>query len=132
MQARIGGDVGWYHARLGNYAQARDHCHAALILHRRHRDREAVAATLDSLGYIAHHAGHHAQALGYYREALDLFRGLGDTYREAEILSCLAQAHGALGECGEARDAWRRALELHESQQRPADAERIRHHLSSS
>ena len=131
MQARMGGDVGWYHARLGNYEQARDHCHAALILHRRHRDREAVAATLDSLGYIAHHAGHPAQALRYYREALDIFRGLGDTYREAEILSCLAQAHAALGERSQARDAWRQALELYESQQRPADAERIRHHLSS-
>jgi DNA-binding SARP family transcriptional activator/tetratricopeptide (TPR) repeat protein len=131
QEARLLGDVGWYHARLGNYGQALAHCRAALPLHRQHDDREAVAATLDSLGYIAHHDGDHEQALDYYHQALTMFRDLRDSYREAEILDCLAQAHAALGQHSAARDAWKHACELHRTQQRPDDAQRIQQQLDA-
>ncbi|MCC8242793.1 tetratricopeptide repeat protein [Saccharothrix luteola] len=36
--------VGWYAAGVGEYDTARDHCEAALILHRRHHDRDGTSA----------------------------------------------------------------------------------------
>jgi hypothetical protein len=49
--------VGWYHATLGEYAQALAYCRQALEVVRKLDDRHSEAATLDSLGYAHHHLG---------------------------------------------------------------------------
>ena len=71
--------VGWYAAGLGEFDTARDHCVAALALHRRHGDPGGEAGTLDSLGFIAHRIGDHQQAVEHYLQALTVLRALGHT-----------------------------------------------------
>ncbi|HEV8557807.1 MAG TPA: tetratricopeptide repeat protein [Actinophytocola sp.] len=123
--------VGWYSARLGRYDEARVHCQAALVQHRRHRNRTGEAATLDSLGYIAHLGGHHAVAVDYYRQAAAVFGELGDTYGRADTLRDLGYPLLADGHPGPARAAWREAVALYQTQQRAADADRVRRLLDA-
>ncbi|KAA2261960.1 tetratricopeptide repeat protein [Solihabitans fulvus] len=123
--------VGWYQARVGDYAEAAASCERALDLHRRHRHREGEAATLDSLGYIAHHTRRHTDAVDHYRHALALRRDLGYRYGEATTLDHLGAAHAALGEHTEAREAWRQALDLYLDQHRGAEADAVRRQLST-
>lgn len=120
--------AGWYHAQLGRYAQARTHCAAALDLLHAHPVAvpDAEAATLDSLGYVAHHTGEHEQARGYYRQALAVYRGAGHTYGEANTLDHLGHTHHALGDARQAETCWRQALELYRAQNRTSDADRVR------
>lgn len=123
--------VGWYHARLGRYEQARDYCEQALALCRRHSFREGEAFTLDSLGYAAHHSGQYTQALDHYGQALNLRRALGDRYEEADTLTCLGHAYQALRRPTEARHAWRQALGLYRNQHRTPEAQRVEEHLDA-
>lgn len=44
---------------------------------------EGEASALDSLSYIDHHTGYHAQAIDHYQQAATLYRDLGDTYHAA-------------------------------------------------
>lgn len=123
-EATLHNDVGWYAAHLGDYDTARAHCEAALELYQRHHHVDE-ANVLDSLGYIAHHAGRDDEAIGYYRQALALMRARGNTYDPPEILEHLGHAHAALGQDREARAMWQEALELYESQHRTDHAEQV-------
>ena len=122
-------NVGWCHARLGQYAEARTACQSALELQRRHH--RVRGSLLDSLGYIAHHTHEYHQALSYYRQALDMCRDTGDAYYEAEFLEHVAETYLALHQSDEARDAWNQALGLYVNQHRLAHAERIRQCLAA-
>lgn len=53
--------VGWCAVRPGDFDTARDHCQAALTLHRHHHNPEGEATTLDSLAFIAHRTGDREQ-----------------------------------------------------------------------
>jgi DNA-binding SARP family transcriptional activator/tetratricopeptide (TPR) repeat protein len=123
--------AGTCQAGLGQLGEARASCEAALALHRQHRFREGEARTLDSLGYIAHQAGHYSRALDYYAEALALHRDLGNTYRQPDAQAGLAAAHAARGEHDEARRAWQQALEQCHAQHRPAEAATIARQLDA-
>jgi tetratricopeptide (TPR) repeat protein len=123
--------VGWYCARLGHHEQAREHCAAALALHRAHDDPEAEAHTLDSLGYIAHHAGRPAVAVEHYEQAVHLFRRLSETYHEADTLVALGHTYRALGRDDRARAVWREAWERYDEQGRHDDARRVGHDLAA-
>lgn len=124
--------TGWYHARLGNYAQARTSCLAALALHREHQYLDGQGATLHSLGYIAHHTDDHDQAIGYYGQALAVMRERGNTFYEADILDNIAKAQLALRQFDRARVTWEQALALYKRQQRLADAQNVMRHLASA
>jgi tetratricopeptide (TPR) repeat protein len=132
LKAQALNAIGWYHARLGNYAEARTACLAALELHREHRYLDGQGATLDSLGYIAHHTHDHVQAVGYYRQALAVMRERGNAYDEADILDHIAKAYLALHQFNLARDTWKQALALYQCQQRLTDAQSVMQHLSSA
>jgi tetratricopeptide (TPR) repeat protein/transcriptional regulator with XRE-family HTH domain len=123
-EATLHNDVGWYAAHLGDYDSARAHCEAALELYRSHRHVDE-ANVLDSLGYIAHHAGRDEEAIRYYQQALDLMRARGNTYDPPEILEHLGHAHAALGHDREARAVWQPAMELYRAQHRTDQAEQV-------
>jgi tetratricopeptide (TPR) repeat protein len=131
LKAQALNAVGWYHACLSNYAEARTACLAALELHREHRYLDGQGATLDSLGYIAHHTHHHTQAVSYYRQALAVMRERGNAYHEADILDHIAEAYLALHQYDRARDTWKQALTLYQRQQRLTDAQNVMRRLSS-
>ncbi|QFZ20111.1 AfsR/SARP family transcriptional regulator [Saccharothrix syringae] len=128
-QARALNAVGWLTARLGEFDTAREHCRAALTLHRRHHDVHGEAGTLDSLGYLEHQAGRHRQAVDCYQQALTLLRDLGHTTAVADSLDRVGHSHAALGHHHQARAAWREALELYREQGRDTDADRVQHQL---
>jgi tetratricopeptide (TPR) repeat protein len=122
--------VGWYAARLNDFDTARDHCQAALSLHRTHHNPEGEAATLDSLGLIAHRTGDQQQAVDHYQQARILYRALGDTYRVADTLDNAGHPHIALGQHDQARAVWQEALELYREQGRDEDAARVQQQLA--
>ncbi|GAA4521290.1 AfsR/SARP family transcriptional regulator [Nonomuraea ferruginea] len=124
--------VGWIRLQLGEHEAARDACERALTLFRRHHDRGGEAATLDSLGMLAFRQGEYERALEYYGQCLDLRKITGNAFQSADTLVGLGDAHHALGDDTAARDAWRDALALYESQHRRAEAERVREKVSAT
>lgn len=121
--------VGWHSARLGDYDTARAHCDSALSLHQHHHSLAGESATLDSLGYIDHHTGHHHHAIDQYQRALAIRRDLGDTYQSANTLDRLGYPHAALGQYDQARIVWQEALDLYRQQGRGEKAERVQQEL---
>jgi DNA-binding SARP family transcriptional activator/tetratricopeptide (TPR) repeat protein len=121
--------VGWFHARLGDYSQARAACQAALALHTRHQ--VDARATLDTLGYIAYQTHDYQQALDYYQQALTGCRNAGDVNVEGDVLNHIAEVHFAVGQPDTARETWHQALELFRIQHRLADAERVQRQLAA-
>lgn len=117
--------VGWYLARLGRYAEAREACAAALESHRRHDYLDGVAAALDSLGYIAQRAGEHREATIRCGDALNLYRERGDEFHQALVLERLGDSYAALADREQARLTWEQARSLYLSQHRDADAARV-------
>ena len=90
-----------------------------------------MAATLDSLGYLDHHTGHHTQAINHYHHALTLYHELSNTNHAAGTLDRLGHPHAALGQTEQARTAWQEALQLYRDQGRHDDAARIQHQLDA-
>ena len=104
------GDVGYSHARLGNYGQAIAYCGQALAGSRAAGERNWEAASWDSLGYIHHQLGDHPRAVTCYERSLDLCRELADRYNEAGTLDRLGDVHDSAGDVRAARWAWAQAL----------------------
>jgi tetratricopeptide (TPR) repeat protein len=135
MHARALNGVGWLQARLGHYAQARHNCQAALALLGQHAtgdSRLGESNTLDSLGYIAYHLHEYDRALEYYHQALAICRAQGHSFVEAYVLEHIAETRMAQHDFAAARDAWKQAFELHDSQHRLADAQRVSQRLEAS
>lgn len=118
-------NIGWSYAKLESYEQARGSLLDALDVLRGHPDRNAEAAVLDSMGYVAYQTREYGQALVFYQRSLTLARKLHHTYDEATSLEHLAEAHDALGEWHLARFAWRQAWHLYRVQRRHSDADRV-------
>lgn len=118
--------VGWYAALLGDHdGTAREHCQAALALYQYHRDVAGQAQTLDSLGYIDHHSGHHQDAIQHYLQAISLYRDLDNTYETADTLDRLGHPYAALGRHDQARAVWRQARDLYRQQGRDQEADQL-------
>ncbi|KAA2266600.1 tetratricopeptide repeat protein [Solihabitans fulvus] len=101
------------------------HCQQSLALDRELGNRLSEAGTLESLGYIHHRLGHHAEAVDCYQQALALCAELGDRYDEAAMHSHLGDVHQAVGNHDAARESWRRAHTIL-SELRHPDAEQVR------
>lgn len=133
-QARALNAVGWLQTRIGAYAEARANCEAALELLRQYPSgnrQVGESNTLDSLGYIAHRLGEYDRALDYYDQALAICRAQGHTYLEPHVLHGIAETHLAQHNHGQARDAWKQALELFTAQHRLAEARRTQQQLGA-
>jgi DNA-binding SARP family transcriptional activator/tetratricopeptide (TPR) repeat protein len=123
--------MGWSHAYLGQFADARAHCAAALALASGNSYVAGEIAALECLGYISHHSGDYEGAIGYYSRVLEFCRQSGVTFVEADIQASLADAYSARGQETSARRAWRRALDLYRAQYRTRDAARAQAQLDS-
>jgi DNA-binding SARP family transcriptional activator/tetratricopeptide (TPR) repeat protein len=121
--------VGWYHARIGDGANALAYCRQALTVQEELGDLNGQATTLDSLGYAHHLLGRHDEAMDCYRSAIALYRSLGDRYYEADTLVHLGDAHDVVGAVEAARAAWRHALQILEQLQH-TEADRVRAKLA--
>src|SRR6516164_2801347 len=119
------GDVGYSHARLGNYGHAIAYCGQALAGSRAAGERNWESATWDSLGYIHHKLGDHQRAVTCYERSLDLCRELADRYNEAGTLDRLGDVHHSAGDARAARWAWTQALRLLDELGHP-DSDRVR------
>lgn len=116
--------VGWCLALLGQYEKARQHCHVAFPVLRRYHPPGA-ADVLDTLGYIAYHMGHHADALGYLWQALALYRDLDDLYHVPDTLDRTGHALVVLNRTDDALAAWTEARTIYHTQGRVADEQRV-------
>ncbi len=118
-------DVGYSHARLGNYRQAIRYCGQALAGSREAGERSWESAAWDSLGYIHHQLGHHRHAVTCYERSLGLCRELADRYNEAGTLDRLGDVHSSAGDLDAARWAWTQALRTLDEIDHP-DSDRVR------
>lgn len=75
-------------------------------------NRTGEAHTWDSLGFVHHQAGRDTEAIACYEQALRLFRELDDRFLQAAALRGLGDARRAVGHLDEAREGYRRALEI--------------------
>lgn len=116
--------IGWCMALLGQHDKARQHCHMAFPVLRRHHPPGAADA-LDTLGYIAYHLGHHTDALDHFRRALALYRHLGDLYHVPDTLDRTGHVLLTLNRTHDALTAWTEARTLYHSQRRSADERRV-------
>jgi len=117
--------VGWCHALLGNYREARSFCQQAMPLIRQAGHRNGEAHTWDSLGYANHQLGDLAQAAACYQHALGIFREVGDRYNEAATLGRLGDTRQAAGSPRRAREAWQQAMDILDDLDHP-DAGKLR------
>jgi tetratricopeptide (TPR) repeat protein len=124
-QATALNDLGWYHARLGEFEQARAQCRHALELYRRDGSQYGQGITLDSLAYICHQSGDHAQAIVHYRLAVGHLRLAGALHAAADVLVRLADACQAVGDAGAAEDAWQQAMQILDGMQHPGAREAL-------
>jgi tetratricopeptide (TPR) repeat protein len=107
--------VGWYHAQLGEYAEALAYCEQALDASgevepelRTHLE----ASIWDSLGFINHRLGRYELARSDYHQALERFREAGSRLGEGDTLASLGDLHRSAGDAEAAREAWQEALEI--------------------
>lgn len=133
-QARALNGVGWLQAWLGDYTAARANCEAALALCRQDAAdgrQFGEAATLDSLGYIAHRSGDCDQALDFYHQALAICRTQGHSFFEAYVLQHIAETHLARHHFDQALDTWKQAFALYHTQHRLADAQHAANNVAA-
>lgn len=125
LQSIALGDLGWYHARLGELDQARTRCIAALQLYREVGSRFGEAITQDTLAYIHDQEGDHVQAVTLYRLAADKLRQIGALHIAADVLSRLGDACQIAGEAASARAAWQEAIQILDGMQNPGAIEAL-------
>lgn len=103
-------NVAWLYARAGKLDDARSSAAQALGVLREVGDAELTPYALDTLGFIQHRLGNHAEAVRCFCEALDLFSSVSSLYKSADTAERLASAYQALGDPVNARAALRDAL----------------------
>ena len=118
-------DVGYSHARLGNYRQAITFCGQALAGSRDAGQVNWESAAWDSLGYIHHQLGDYQRAVTCYERSLDLCREMADRFNEAGTLDRLGDVHASAGDASAARWAWTQALRTLDELGHP-DSDRVR------
>jgi DNA-binding SARP family transcriptional activator/tetratricopeptide (TPR) repeat protein len=118
----------WYHALLGDYAEALRLSRQALELIEG-GERGNRAAILDTLGYLHHQLHDYDAAIDCYERALALQSGLGDKYEESMVLTHLGDTHLALGRRDRAARVWKRALAIL-TELGHSDADKVREKLT--
>lgn len=88
----------------GHYAEAENHLHRSLELHRQHGDNQEVGHTLLELATLSNERGDYPQTTIYAQQAHELFQET--TYIEGK-----ARLHLILGEASLGQDYYTRALE---------------------
>jgi tetratricopeptide (TPR) repeat protein len=123
------GNVGWCHALLGHYQQARAFCEQSLALIAKLGGCHFEYYVWDTLGYAELHAGNFARAAAHFEFALRICREDGDRSVEAHILTHVGDARNAAGELPQARYAWYQALAIYDDIRHPR-ADKVRAKLS--
>jgi len=116
-------NVAWQYACAGKLDEARSYARQALGHFRQAGDSGLIASALDTLGFVQHRLGQHAEAVGCFRESLDLFASLSSLYKFADTAEHLAEAYQALGDPAQARAALRDALAVLDELQHPRATE---------
>ncbi|EOD67672.1 Transcriptional regulator, SARP family protein [Amycolatopsis vancoresmycina DSM 44592] len=123
--------MGRHYAMLGEFGPAREYCTTALEMLVRRGDRRYEVCALHSLGYIAKRTGRYAEALRCFRRSIPVHHDIGDEFAEANAQVDIAEVHAAMADPAAAETAWRTALAMFETQNRTADARRVRARLAA-
>ncbi|MDX8141206.1 tetratricopeptide repeat protein [Lentzea sp. BCCO 10_0061] len=114
--------VAWCLTMLGEFDEALVRAEQAIAA-----GEVASAGRLDTLGYVEHHRGNHAEAVQHFQTAIGIAENAGDRYMLAEALTHLGETHEAMGNHDEARETWEQAVEEWDALHSPeADALRTR------
>ncbi len=119
------GDVGYSHAKIGNYSQAIRYCGQALARSKAAGERTWESSSWDSLGYVYHQLGDHRRSVTCYERSLGLARETADRFNEAGILDRLGDVHASAGDQDAARWAWMQSLRTFDAIGHP-EGDRIR------
>ncbi len=124
-QAMFLNDVGFCHARLGNFSEALAYCEQGLAAVREVGERNWEAATLDSLGYIHDGLGNNQQAIDSYEQSIGIYHDLSDRFNEADTRVSLGDSYLRAGDPELARQAWSDALLIFDEIDHP-DGDNVR------
>ena len=90
-------------ARLGQYAVAKEHAQAGLVLARASGDTAAHANLLQNMGLVLYETGDPIGAATYMEQALGLCRTSGDRFGECRVLNSLSDMCRSVGDYRAAR-----------------------------
>jgi tetratricopeptide (TPR) repeat protein len=85
-------------------------------------------ATWDSVGYVLFHLGRFDEAITHIRTALRTIEGMAGGYYQTTMLVHLGDVYHAVGDLGQARQAWEQALAILEGLEH-SDAEQVKARL---
>ncbi|WP_258952087.1 tetratricopeptide repeat protein [Lentzea californiensis] len=94
------------------------------------RTRQPVRRGRDSIGYSLRELGRLEDAAHHYRSSVEAYRSCGDRYGLSVTMVSLGDVHLALGDTGEAREAWTEAMRTFEDLGQP-DADAVRAELTA-
>ncbi|WP_328686091.1 AfsR/SARP family transcriptional regulator [Streptomyces sp. NBC_00343] len=114
--------MAWVADQQGDLEAALDASRQALLLYRAREGREpggtqAVAASLNAVGWALSRLGRHREALDHCRQALAVWLEHGENVHVAHTWDSVGHAHHRLGEYGEAAAAFHSALDLYRAHQ---------------
>ena len=121
-------NIGWYHMRLGDHAQAVTYGERAVEIQRGIEYLAGQADALDTVGVAYQRLGNHARAIECCAEAMEISQRLGDLPGTAECLLHLGESQHAAGDPAAARASYTACLALLEEAGHP-DADLARQRL---
>lgn len=104
--------IGGCYGQQGRYGKATSLVFDAMTIYRELGDPNGEGDCWVRLGEFHHLLGEHEQALACYGRAVVVWRGLGNRAGEALTLVSLGDSALAAQDCGQAREAWEKALTM--------------------
>ncbi|UOZ06297.1 BTAD domain-containing putative transcriptional regulator [Amycolatopsis sp. WQ 127309] len=118
--------------RLGEFTTAEKHCRQAFQLSTAVRDLVATMKLYTVRAHLASAQDRHDEAFAFARDGLALAFRAHTATAEARALTTLGHVLASRGDLGEARAAWRRAVQLYRNRRRHAKAEQVEHALAEA
>ncbi len=108
---RCSNNIGVYHSKFENYAQALNHLETALQIAKKLNNNTETSNTLNNMGIIYKNIGNHDKALDYLTQALAIDRQLGDDIYIAIDLNDIGTIYRHMGLSTGNKEHFQRALD---------------------
>ncbi|MFO7865832.1 MAG: CHAT domain-containing protein [Candidatus Aminicenantes bacterium] len=108
---RCSNNIGLYHSKYENYAQALTHLETALQIARKRGNRAETSNTLNNMGVIYKSIGNYEKALDYLTQGLEIDRELGDDVYISADLNDIGTIYRHLGLSTGDEEYFQKALE---------------------
>jgi CHAT domain-containing protein/Tfp pilus assembly protein PilF len=108
---RCSNNIGVYHSKFENYAQALNHLETALQVAKKFNNHAEISNTLNNMGIIYKNIGKHKKSLDYLNQALEIDRKLDDDVNIAVDLNDIGTIYRQMGLSTGIQENFEKALE---------------------